>query len=387
MTLSTPPLTLTLPIISLLRACAEDSDNLDPKLFDEGALSWALETGLGPLLYRAIRNHSNVLTTEPCRSRLVSADLTAQIMVGECLNAVDEILAASPTLAKEITLLKGISVCQCYYPSPHLRTMGDIDLLVSKAFEPALESLLSNLGYRQQSIYPAEFYEKLHHRMPYFHPQKQVWVEVHTALFPLLARVGGDRIFSLGSVEAQINPCVCLGKERHHLSDELQIVYLSSHWAGELKRVGGLMPVLDMIYLLKSRETRIDWDLILSLLEGSVAATRVYLMLTYLQRHELAAVPKVVVERLSSMQKNLNDASTSILHRLVDTYLVAGKPYSQLASEANIAIIWGALLEPRLPLRNLLSLPWRLLFPPGNPHRFDPRFQLRRIGSAVGLRR
>jgi len=379
-----------LPIISLLRACAEGSDNLDPTLFDEQALDWALETGLGPLLYRAVRNHPDGLTTEPYRSRLVGADLTAQIMMGDCLSAVEEILEASPALAKEITLLKGISVCQCYYPSPHLRTMADIDLLVSKPFLPALESLLADLGYRQQSTLPAEVFENNHHGMPYFHPQKQVWIEVHTALVPLSAKVSADRIFSLEYVETQIKSCPRGGKERNHLSDELQVVYLATHWVGwqaALKRVGGLMPVLDMIYLLKGRETTLDWDQILSSLEGSVAATRVYLMLTYLQRHELAAIPREVMARLSSRQINPNGLGASILHRLIDTYLVAGKPYSQIASPRMIGIIWDTLLEPRPARRNLLSLPWRMLFPPGHQDRFDPLFQLRRIGSAVGLRR
>jgi hypothetical protein len=374
-----------LPLITLLQAAAEGRDNLDPRLFDERAVGWALETGLGPLLYRTTR-YTNGLT-EPYYSWLVGADLTAQVIVGELLDALEEILQTASHLAKEITLLKGISICQTHYPSPHLRTMVDMDLLVSREVQPALESLLSGLGYRQQSDYPASFYEKFHHSMPFFHPRRHVWVEVHTALFPQWGRVGNDRVFSLAHIKSQIKPAEFRGKNTNHLSDELQIAYLPSHWAVNLKPTGGLLPVVDMIYLFKGRETAIDWEKILFWLKDSVAATHLYLMLTYLRRHDLITVPQEVIVRLAAIQKYLSGLNTAVLHALLDTYLVKGKPFDRIATQSNVAIIWDTLLLPRLPLRNLLSVPWYLLFPRDNPQRFNPLFQLGRIGSALGLRR
>ena len=56
--------------------------------------------------------------------------------------------------------------------------MRDIDFLVAKESLPAVTSALHQLGYRQLSNGGVR-YDKHHHLEPFFHQEKQVWVEVH----------------------------------------------------------------------------------------------------------------------------------------------------------------------------------------------------------------
>ena len=64
------------------------------------------------------------------------------------------------------------------------------------------------------------------------------------------------------------------------LSTELQIVYNASHWALELKRVGGFLALLDIVYLLKRGKGNIRWETIFNWVRGSVAGAHLYLVLS-----------------------------------------------------------------------------------------------------------
>ena len=139
---------------------------------------------------------------------------------------------------------------------------------------------------------------------------------------------------------------------------------------------------------LLTRNTReIDWDLILSWLPGTAASAHLYLMTSYLQRHGLIAIPEEVIKRLRALATNLNRLNQSLLWRLIDTFLVEGRSYGRVLTDANVGIIWKALLSRGSPASNLLSIPWNLALPPRDPRRLSPAFQLSRIAAALGLRR
>jgi len=375
------------PLIVLLQVVAQGRDDLDLGTFDPAAFEWALKAGLGPLLYHTSRNNRKIDSFVRQYSTLLGADLTARVLTGVLLDALDEILAASTELTRNITLLKGVSLCRRHYPEPHHRTMGDIDLLVPPELRPKLESLLKDLGYSQQSEYPEEFYTTHHHSMPFFHPEKRVWVELHVSLFSRAATVANDRVFSREHVETQIRASTRRDLPANYLSDELNIVYICSHWAESFNRVRGLIPMLDILYILKNRGATFDWDKALASLEGSVASSHLYLMLSFLERHNLVSVPSEVLQKLSRLQKILNHANRVILYRLLNTYFIKGESFTSIASESNISILWKTLLMPSSPVINLLRVPWHLLFPPTNAQHMNPIFQLHRIRSAMGIDR
>jgi len=86
----------------------------------------------------------------------------------------------------EVTLLKGISIADQYYPSAHLRPMTDIDILVSQHEQQRVQLALLRRGYVPKT---GDWPEDSHHAAPLLHPEKRVWAEVHSVLFPANASV------------------------------------------------------------------------------------------------------------------------------------------------------------------------------------------------------
>lgn len=289
------------------------------------------------------------------------ADLTARVIVGAQLDALEEILQACEDHAPPLTLLKGIAICDQYYPEPHLRLMGDLDILTDHASVPAVESRLLRLGYVHRSDTPPEFYETHHHMTPLFHPGRRVWVEVHRGLVPSNGPIGSDGVFSLENVNAELRPSAFRGRRVNRLSNDLQAVYLASHWAPGFGRVGGMVGMIDVSRLLASAPV-LRWDRILAWLDGSPgAATCLYLLLSYLSRHRLADISPEVLRALSSRQQALGAVNLKILHAVIDRYLVDGRRFGFLMSGRNFDIIRAGFLAPRRPSQNLYRVLWNLL--------------------------
>ena len=349
-------------MIPPLRAAYESRRDLPLAAFDEGQIRWAVETGLGPLLFQTTKGHLQS-SASPLWPLLQGADLTARILTGDQLDAMSEIIDACEGRVHPLTLLKGISICDQHYPEPHLRPMRDIDFLVEDADLEAVETILLKLGYRQQSECLAEFYETIHHSMPFFHPQRGVWVEVHRGLFPPKSKLGADKVFSRENLKNQLRPSEFQGRKVARLSNELQIVYIASHWAYSFSVVGGMVAMMDIIYLLKNTKATLDWDQILDWLHGSVAPTHLYLMFTYLDQYQLIDISPDILHRLFLRQRAFGNMNLKIVHTLIDRYLVDGRAFVQVLSLRNLDILWKVLLLPGPPLRNLIVAPWIILLP------------------------
>lgn len=374
------------PIFSILRAATTDDLQLSLDAFDESQIQWAIETGLGPLLYHAAKDNPGTASS-PFKPLLQSADLTAKVLSHELLDAMGKIIDACGVNGNRATLLKGISICEQYYPEVHLRLMRDIDFLVDSEAYESVESALLKCGYRKDSNLPTSFYESHHHGIPLFHPQKRVWVEIHTSLFPASSDMGRDLIFRKENIESQRQPFVFRGREVDRLSNELQIVYIAAHGAEQLRRAGGVVPMLDLIYLLKRTKGEIDWDRLFGWLKNSRAATYLFVLLTWLDKNDLISIERPILNELSSIQSSFGRLDLAITHRLIDDYVVEGKRYGRVLTNHNLAIIWKTLLSQGPTSRKLALLPWNIMFPPGNPLRFSPNFQFRRIKSALGSTR
>ena len=223
--------------------------------------------------------------------------------------------------------------------------------------------------------------------MPFFHPLRKIWVEVHSRLFPPTATVADDKVFSRDQITSQTVSLEFRGVRCMQLTDEMQLVYTSSHWAEEFNSARGLVPIVDVFYLLTRSTHVIDWGLILSWLPGTAASAHLCLMTSYLERRGLITIPEEVRKKLLAYATNVNHLNLSLLCRLIDAFLVEGQPYGRMLTGANVGIIWKTLLSRGSPASNLLSISWNLVLPPGEPRRFNPAFQLSRIASALGLRR
>jgi len=236
---------------------------------------------------------------------------------------------------------------------------GDIDVLAESTGAPVVEACLLDLGYQRRSKYPSEFYETHHHLTPLFHPHTRVWVEIHRGLFPVHSRVGAERAFGLANVAAELRPSTFRTRPVNRLSDELQVVYIASHWAFGLRRVGGIVGMLDLIYLL-GRGRALRWQRIFDWLDGSLASTYVYVLLSYLSGRRLIALAPDVLGELFARQRSFGHANLKVLHTLLDRYVTEGREFGALVSERNFRILWKELQWPRSPSGNAFRALWSL---------------------------
>jgi len=343
----------------LLRSARQNRRDLALEDFSERQIHWAIESGLGPMLRRYVAD-TPTARDSAAWADLQGSDLAARIIAAEHLDAMAEIIRACEGRIQPPTLLKGISVGGQFYPEPHLRPMRDIDFLVEKDDLPTVESALRQLGYRQESTLSREFYETHHHTTPFRHPQTGVWVEVHRGLCPGWSPVATDPCFSLEHVSAERRSSEFRGYAVNRLSEELQVLYLASHWAYDFRMAGGLVAMLDTIYLLESTRS-IRWERILGWLKGTAAATPVYLLLTYLDRHGLVELPSGLIGELFRRQRCFGRTSLGLLHTMIDRYVTNGREPGRIMSERNFAILWQSLLLSGPEFRKLPLIFWMLL--------------------------
>jgi Uncharacterised nucleotidyltransferase len=340
-------------MIGLLQAAAEGRRDLCLSTFDKAQVCWAVERGLGPLLLYTT-TFDPAAARAPCWPPLQATHLTAQILGGEQLDAIAEIIDACVGHTPLLTLLKGISICDQHYPQPHLRPMRDIDFLVEEVHRPMVESILFKLGYRQQSNNPPEVFERLHHSMPFYHPQRGVWVEVHRRLFSGHRDVATDKVFNLEHVKRQLQLSEFRGRQVYRLSNEFQIVYISAHWGSGLTIIDGMIAMLDIIYLLRNAQEHLRWDLILCWLRGSTVALYLSLILTYLQQYHLIDIAPEIPKTLRADQTRVMRSYIKILHVIMDYYVVAGKDFGPYCTAEDFNHVWRTLLSSGSPLQNLI---------------------------------
>ncbi|GEM_PF-780413 len=366
--------------LPVLRAVASGTDKFDLRELTAPTIQRALANGLGPLLAH-ISRHCAMTPRPSWADEVLAADLTARLLAAERFSALGEILHAASAGKCQPILIKGAATALLYYPAPHLRTMGDVDLFVAPGRQQALEARLSELGFEQSSALPASFYEQHHHSMPFWHPRRLMWVEVHTQLFHSSSALATDARFTFDALSPELRPAAVSDQTGLVLSHELQLLYACARWAENIDAERGVYPILDAILLIKNQGRQLDWNRLCAAAENSWAATALHLMFTLLSDWGLASVPQEVLARLAQQDRHTNRMSRRVLQRLVMRYVLAGKPYGRVATSSNVGVLWSGLVRPRPAWWNVLSLPYQLMFPPGRPHRFNLVHIVRRLLS------
>src|SRR5262245_7764161 len=288
----------------------------------EAEISWAIEAGMGPLLYAAAQEAPGSVP-EALAARLKAADRWARIQYADMLEAATAIVDRCADRAPPITLLKGISIGAAPYPQPHQRVLGDLDLLVEPEDAPTVATALAELGYRPPEGPPQLDYATHHHLQPVCHPRTKVVIEVHTALFPPGKRLGTAGPFSPDHVRAERRASKLEGRPVFRLSAELQVPYIATHWALDFVPTAGARALLDMILLLRGVGDRIDWERVLGWLADRRIAAHLHLMLSCLESRgllELAAPLRSEWRRVAV----LPPVVLRILMGMVDRYQVRG---------------------------------------------------------------
>ncbi|HEY7318594.1 MAG TPA: nucleotidyltransferase family protein [Candidatus Binatia bacterium] len=328
-------------LLELLRAAAKDHELPSLVSFHERQIKWMMESGLGPLFWFLSREGEKTRESRSW-SDLKATYLTTRLISEIQLETLYSILGKCKGRLSPITLLKGSSTGSEFYPQPYLRVMRDLDLLVDPAEQPRLETILLQMGFRQQSSNSHEFYATHHHSMPFYHRENRVWVEVHRGLFPPSNPLARLPVFGASNISAELRPSSFKGIPVMRLSRELQIVYTASHWALELRREGGLFALLDIIYLLKKIPHPIRWETIFNWVEHSIAGTHLCLVLSYLSENNIVELDGSILAELFSRQKSFGRLNLKIAHSLITRYVAAGK--IPLAP-GKVAALWQSLLQ------------------------------------------
>lgn len=363
------------PLLDLIAAYGSGRTDFPFASLPTACRSWALQSGLGPLLARTCRDDP-AAAGAPGWAEVRGADLAARVETEDLADATAELIEACLPRVGLITLLKGIWLSHAVYPEPHLRPMRDVDVMVEPDAVAEVEQVLLGLGYSPApGCDPAE-YRDHHHAVPYRHPATAVCVEVHRRLLPAHGGYGADGVFEAAHVRACLREGLFRGRPARHLSDELQVVHLAAHWAGSGKATGsagGQVVWLDLLSLAPI----VDWPRVLDEVPGTAAASALVLLTSYLQARGLLALDPQVREALWRSQRSFGKANLAFLRWLIDRRLAVGRPYGRwVLSRYNVEVVWGTLLRPRPSLANLAALPsalWRAHWgghaPTGRPPR------------------
>lgn len=365
----------------LLRAIADDRSDFDLRRCHDDVVRRALDVGFGPALYRVSRHGVRAAWQDALRAQ----DLAARVESLGRLDALEEILAAvPPELSANVTLLKGVSLCRRVYPEAHLRMMGDLDLLVAPESRAGLERVLPGLGYVQRSPQPPEFYVDHHHSMPFFHTRNGIVVEVHTGLFRPETRFADGELFGPEAIRRRSLVDDFRGFPVRRLDAETELAYIATHWINERRCFGtATIPILDLALLIRRLPDSFDWEALLARMADSPAAPYIRVALGFLHDRLGIHLATEIRRRLDRLTPPPRAVVDPLLHRMIDRHVMAGRSFGRFWTPSMANVAWSTLLAARPGWLNILSLPWRLAFPPGQARRYDPGFQLRRWRSAI----
>ncbi|MFO1204704.1 MAG: nucleotidyltransferase family protein [Burkholderiales bacterium] len=320
-------------VLELLKWAAGDSPSASEErlasMLAEGherELRWVIDGGLGPMLCLAVRSQFDRVPSVR-GDLLISSELTARVRHACMVDTAVEVIDVCRQVGTPVTLLKGVSTSTQYYPSSHLRPMGDIDVLVARDACDAVESSLVRIGYQSDTHHPRN--GDLHHIPPLLQLKRNIWVELHTKLFPSHSDLARGNVFGEESITSQSTVSTFHQRSVRRLTDEMQLVYMSASWIRDLT-VSGIKPsflvsLFDLIFLFRKAGTSLDWDVLLQLIDNQIAMASLYIALTYLERYDLCVIPQDACSSVRVRQRLVGRLELLAIHAIIDRYLVGGR--------------------------------------------------------------
>ena len=292
---------------------------------DERQFRWALTGGLAPLLHSAAATCAEILPPT-WRDELLGADLTARVRHAGIVDDMLKILDARDRLGIEVTLLKGVSVSEQFYPQEHFRPMADIDLLVTPAAYPRIENALLARGYRRLEPWAMHGHQ---HGAPLLHADRGSVIELHTRLFAADSELGAGDAFGAANVVRQSVASIYHGRPVKRLSVELQLAYVAASWFNDMTvyrfQPSFIASLFDAIYLLRRCGQSLDWPGLLEWLDNEMARASLRALLSYLPRYGVPAPPPVL-EALAA-KRLLGPVQQRLVHQALDRYLIGGRAW------------------------------------------------------------
>lgn len=208
-------------------------------------------------------------------------------------------------------LLKGAALALTAYPSPGLRPMTDVDVLVPERMAAAARRVLVEEGWRPDPPEPEQ-------RLAHLHAQGFVReaggspaaLDLHwRALWEGREPAGDDAWWDCAE------PLEAYGLETRVLSPADQLVQLSvhaSHWGPR----PACYAVADLVMLLRARGGRLDWDRVVHQARARRLVPAVSAALVTLGEFSWAPVPKRALDSLARAPVSLRERAEFRARRL-----------------------------------------------------------------------
>ena len=108
--------------------------------------------------------------------------------------------------------------------------------------------------------------------------------------------------------------------------------------------------MLDTIFLLRATQPNLDWNRLLQWLAGSVSASHVYLMLSYLERYDLVEIDESIFKKLALTRRSFGKLNLDVLHRVIDRHMLEGKGADSKRTVEMLSVVWEHLPLTRFPV-------------------------------------
>lgn len=325
-----------------------------------------IDAGLGPIFYYVIKN-SNLQSRLDPEMKFKASDLTARFQSEEQFNNVGAVVDLLAVNSIDPVLLKGVAFATRYYPEPHQRIMGDIDLLIPPDSISTAEGALLRDGFRKLDSTAKLDYDRHIHSAPLFHPDRKLWVELHRHLLPATFSPSEEAPLNLSTLDHEIETCHFESRAVKRFRPEFELIYLAAGWCRDLTHGFGhpglQRSLVDCTLILKNRQAQMDWARLLHWSERTLSGSCLYVLLSVLKRLDVFDDRDNVCAALGSAQHYINAITLRIMLDRVEKHIVQFVPMGRLTSASAQSRLFSALIHKRSAWRNLLRAPGATLFP------------------------
>ena len=368
-----------------LRSLMHDTDFSTDVPMSAQDIDTVIRSGLGPVFYHLLAR-SGVASEIDRHMKLKAADITARVLTAEQSQNIIRTIETLRINDVDVVILKGTSFALNFYPEPHLRTMGDVDLLLPPEKITASEQALVNDGFQKKEPQPGFDYDKHIHSAPLFHAERKIWIELHRSLLPTRFPSSQESPLNLDAIKMNIQQTNFGPHVVHRFRPEFELLYLANGWCFDLTR--GIGPglrrsLVDCTLLLKIADPHMDWDTVLRWSKDTLSGACLLVLLSYLVRSGVYADHRNICESLLRNQNYVTSLTLRIMHSRIEKHLVLFEAFGPVLTSRVTASLFDAMIRKNAAWKNILAIPGSILFPRREPRRYQLRYQLDRLGNAM----
>ena len=343
--------------------------------------------GLGPLLCFELER-AGFLDRQDTSHKLRAASMTSRVMTRELMDNVRDVISLLRRCGIDVVVLKGVSYASRYYAEPHLRLMGDLDLLIVTGGIEKTEKALLDDGFERELSASTLDYDMHIHSAPLFSQRRQLWIEPHRRLIPDTFGASREAPLDLQQVDEEVDVIDVGGSRVSVLSAEFELVYLATGWYRDLafgfESARSQRGLVDLTVMLQSTAKYLNWDRVLRWSHDTQIGACLYYMLSFLERLGAYTDSSEICRQLRARQSRVNSITTSTIHERLEKHVLTFGSYGRFSRAAVNQQLFCTLICDRPAWKNLMTVPWDLLFPTDQTNRYELRRLFRRVANLIG---